>query len=125
MKFVVEIGAGKSTLILTLLGFHKPISGSAHVLGFDSRRPTPEVRARIGYMPEIDSYIGSMTAAAFLRVMAELSGLPKKSALEKAHEALFHVGCGNQGELGINILLTYLVGCSECCNEVISPAHHR
>jgi ABC-2 type transport system ATP-binding protein len=113
-------GAGKSTLILTLLGFHKPISGSARVLGFDSRRPTPEVRARIGYMPEIDSYIGSMTAVAFLRVMAELSGLPKKSALEKAHEALFHVGLG---EARYREMRTYSLGMKQMAKLAQAIVH--
>ena len=31
-------GAGKSTLIQTLLGFHKPVSGSARILGLDCHR---------------------------------------------------------------------------------------
>ena len=70
-------GAGKSTLIRTLLGFHKPIAGNARVLGFDCRHQMREVRARIGYMPETDSFIGNMTAVSFLRLMAELSGLPE------------------------------------------------
>lgn len=87
-------GAGKSTLILTLLGFHKPVSGRAHVLGFNCRSQIREVRARIGYMPETDSFIANMTAVTFIRLMGELSGLPSEIALEKAHEALFHVGLG-------------------------------
>ena len=87
-------GAGKSTLILTLLGFLRPSAGSARILGLDCRRSMGEARSRIGYMPENDSFIGDMTAVAFLRQMAELSGLPPKAALEKAHEVLFHVGLG-------------------------------
>jgi ABC-2 type transport system ATP-binding protein len=87
-------GAGKSTLIQTLLGFHRPAAGNARILGFDCHRQAREVKARIGYMPENDSFIGSMTAVAFLRLMAEISGLPKAAALEKAHEVLFHVGLG-------------------------------
>ena len=87
-------GAGKSTLILTMLGFHKPVAGSVRVLGFDSRRQMREVRTRIGYVPETDSFIANMSAVSFLRLMAELSGLPAKIALEKSHEALFHVGLG-------------------------------
>lgn len=87
-------GAGKSTLIQTLLGFHAPASGRARILGFDCHAQPREVRARIGYMPENDSFIGQMTAVSFIRYMAELSGLPKAAALEKAHEVLFHVGLG-------------------------------
>ncbi len=87
-------GAGKSTLIQTLLGFHKPSAGRARILGFDCHAQAREVKARIGYMPENDSFIGNMTAVAFLRLMGEISGLPKAAALEKAHEVLFHVGLG-------------------------------
>ena len=87
-------GAGKSTLIRTLLGFHKPASGTARVLGFDCRGQMRDVRARVGYMPENDAFIGNLTAVASLRMFAELSGLPAKIALEKSHEALFHVGLG-------------------------------
>jgi ABC-2 type transport system ATP-binding protein len=100
-------GAGKSTLILTLLGFHKPIAGSARVLGFDCGRQIRNVRARVGFMPETDSFIANMTAVAFLRLMGELSGLPGKNALEKAHEALFHVGLG---EARYRELSTYSLG---------------
>src|SRR3954471_17652668 len=87
-------GAGKSTLILTLLGFLRPSAGRARILGLDCRRDMEEVHSRIGYMPENDSFVGDMTAVTFVRQMAELSGLPSRAALEKAHEALFHVGLG-------------------------------
>ena len=60
-------GAGKSTLILTLLGFLRPSAGRARILGMDSRHRSGEARSRIGYMPENDSFIGEMTAVAFLR----------------------------------------------------------
>jgi ABC-2 type transport system ATP-binding protein len=87
-------GAGKSTLILTLLGFLRPSGGRARILGMDCRRNMGEARSRIGFMPENDSFVGEMTAVTFLRQMAELSGLPPRAALEKAHEVLFHVGLG-------------------------------
>ena len=87
-------GAGKSTLIRTILGFHKPASGTARVFGFDCRDQMRDVRARVGYMPENDAFIGNYSAVTSLRMFAELSGLPAKDALEKAHEALFHVGLG-------------------------------
>src|SRR6266705_6488511 len=45
-------------------------------------------------MPENDSFIAQMSAVRFLRMMAELSGLPPDAALERAHEALFYVGLG-------------------------------
>jgi len=113
-------GAGKSTLILTMLGFHKPFSGSVRVLGFNSHQQMREVRARIGYMPETDSFIANLNAVTFLRLMAELSGLPGKIALEKAHEALFHVGLG---EARYRELKTYSQGMKQMAKLAQSIVH--
>jgi ABC-2 type transport system ATP-binding protein len=87
-------GAGKTTLIHTLLGFHPPTSGTAHILGQDITRDAKAVRAAVGYMPERDAFIGKMSCVQFVRLMAELSGIPAEHALERAHEALFYVGLG-------------------------------
>ena len=87
-------GAGKTTLIHTLLGFHPPHEGTARLFGTDIRRAGPEVRAAIGYMPESDAFIAGMTAVRFVRLMAEVSGLPPGPALERAHDALQYVGLG-------------------------------
>src|SRR3989440_598384 len=100
-------GAGKSILILTLLGFHKPSAGSARILGLDCHSRSREVKARVGYMPENEALIADMSAVRFLRIMGELSGLPSRVALEKAHEVLFHVGLG---EARYRPLGTYSLG---------------
>jgi ABC-2 type transport system ATP-binding protein len=113
-------GAGKSTLILTLLGFHKPSAGSARVLGFDCRHQMRKVRSRVGYMPETESFIGNMTAVTFLRLMAELSGLPGEAALEKAHEVLFHVGLG---EARYRELRTYSLGMKQMAKLAQAIVH--
>ncbi len=113
-------GAGKSTLILTMLGFHCPCAGSARVLGYDCARQMREVRSRVGYMPETDSFIGNMTAVTFLRLMAELSGLPSEAALEKAHEVLFHVGLG---EARYRELRTYSLGMKQMAKLAQAIVH--
>lgn len=87
-------GAGKTTLIHTLLGFHPPTSGTARIFGQDIATDAKQVRATVGYMPESDSFIAKMSCVHFVRLMAELSGIPAKHALERAHEALFYVGLG-------------------------------
>ena len=87
-------GAGKTTLIHTLLGFHPPTSGTARIFGQDIAQDAKEVRAAVGYMPESDSFIAKMSCVQFVRLMAELSGIPARHALERAHEALFYVGLG-------------------------------
>ena len=113
-------GAGKSTLIRTLLGFHKPARGTARILGFDCHAQSREVKAQVGYMPENDAFIAGMTAVRFLRVMGELSGLPERAALEKAHEVLFHVGLG---EARYRPLGTYSLGMKQMAKLAQAVVH--
>jgi ABC-2 type transport system ATP-binding protein len=87
-------GAGKTTLIRVLLGFFKPTAGSASVFGQDVSVRSRFIRGMVGYMPEIDAFVPGLSAVRFLRFMGELSGLPPKTALERAHETLFYVGLG-------------------------------
>src|SRR5436309_534507 len=87
-------GSGKSTLINTLLGFYPPAAGTARIFGEDIQGNIKRLRAMIGYMPESDAFIADMSGVRFVRYMAELSGLPPSEAMERAHEAFFHVGLG-------------------------------
>ncbi len=87
-------GAGKTTLVHTLLGFFKPSSGAASVLGLDIVGQSRHLRRLIGYMPENDSFVAGVSAVEYVRLMAEISGLPPRQALERAHEALYYVGLG-------------------------------
>jgi ABC-2 type transport system ATP-binding protein len=113
-------GAGKSTLINTLLGFYSPSRGTARVLGHDIRTAVRAVRGLIGYMPENDSFIAGMSAVAFVRYMAELSGLPSGAALERAHEALFYVGLG---EARYRKLEEYSLGMKQLAKLAQAIAH--
>jgi ABC-2 type transport system ATP-binding protein len=113
-------GAGKSTLINTLLGFHKPVRGTARILGLDMRTDLEKIRQLVGYMPENDSYIANMSAVAFVRMMGELSGLPSEAALERAHEALFYVGLG---EARYRKLGTYSLGMKQLAKLAQAIVH--
>jgi ABC-2 type transport system ATP-binding protein len=85
-------GAGKSTLIKILLGLIPPTAGRVRVLGLDPATEAPEIRARVGYMPEHDCLPPDLVAAEFVTHMARMSGLPRTAARERASEALRHVG---------------------------------
>jgi ABC-2 type transport system ATP-binding protein len=113
-------GAGKTTLIHTLLGFHQPNGGTAHIFGHDIIDDAKKIRALIGYMPERDSFIAKMTAVHFVRLMAELSGLPPDAALERAHEALFYVGLG---EARYRKLETYSLGMKQLAKLAQAIVH--
>ena len=67
-------GAGKTTTIRTLLDFIRPTSGSASVLGLDTRRDSLEVHRRVGYMPGDVVLYEKLTGAEMLRYSAGLRG---------------------------------------------------
>jgi ABC-2 type transport system ATP-binding protein len=113
-------GAGKSTLINTLLGFHEPVRGAARVFGLDTRHDRARIRQGIGYMPENDSFIGNMSGIRFVRYMAELAGLPRSEALERAHQALFYVGLG---EVRYRKIGTYSLGMKQLIKLAQALAH--
>jgi len=113
-------GAGKTTLIHTLLGFHQPSTGTAHIFGRDIVADAKQIRSLIGYMPERDSYIAKMSTVHFVRLMAELSGLPPEAALERAHEALFYVGLG---EARYRSLDTYSLGMKQLAKLAQAIVH--
>ncbi|HLF57303.1 MAG TPA: ABC transporter ATP-binding protein [Thermoanaerobaculia bacterium] len=113
-------GAGKTTLLATLLGFHPASRGTARLLGRDIGIEQVEIRKRLGYMPESDAYVGHLTAVRFVRMMAELAGLDRKSALERAHETLFYVGLG---EARYRKLDTYSLGMKQLAKLAQAIAH--
>jgi ABC-2 type transport system ATP-binding protein len=87
-------GAGKTTLVNTLLGFHRPQGGRVIVLGRDAQAHARRLRGIVGYVPENDAFVAGLTVVRFVRMMGELSGLPPREALERAHETLHYVGLG-------------------------------
>jgi ABC-2 type transport system ATP-binding protein len=113
-------GAGKSTLINTLMGFLRPASGTARIFGLDVRRQARAVRSMVGYMPENDSFIASMSGVRFVRLMGELAGLPRGQALERAHEAFVYVGLG---EARYRNLGTYSLGMKQMAKLAQAIVH--
>ncbi len=113
-------GAGKTTLIHTLLGFHPANAGTARIFGQDISTHAIQIRSFVGYMPERDSFIAKMTCVHFVRLMAELSGMPSEAALERAHESLFYVGLG---EARYRTLDTYSLGMKQLAKLAQAIVH--
>src|SRR6266852_888189 len=71
--FLGPNGAGKTTTLKLLMGLIFPTAGTAHILGIDWRNP--EVRGRIGFLPEQPYFYDQLTARELLDYYGSLSGL--------------------------------------------------
>jgi len=67
-------GAGKTTCIRIFLDFIRPSSGSATVLGMDSRSDSVEIRRNVGYLPGDFITYEKLTAEELLQYFANLRG---------------------------------------------------
>lgn len=85
-------GAGKSTAIKILTTLLDATSGSATVAGFDVASKPVEVRRRIGYVPQMLSADGALTATENLILSASLYGLRGRERDVRIHEALVFSG---------------------------------
>jgi ABC-type multidrug transport system ATPase subunit len=79
-------GAGKSTLLRCLLGI-LPYEGSIRVDGLDPLVDGPEVRRRIGYMPQSGGLYPDLSVRETLRFFSELRGASFERARELLEEA--------------------------------------
>lgn len=73
--FLGPNGAGKTTTLRILTGLARPTSGSAFVLGYDAATATNDVRAAVGYLPDVPGFYPWMTGAELLRFAGRLFGL--------------------------------------------------
>lgn len=94
-------GAGKSTLFKCMLGL-TPHKGTARVLGLDTATESFRIRDRVGYMPEMDSYLAGLTAVELCTFAGELSGLPKNEAMQRAHASLYYAGLEDKRYLKVD-----------------------
>jgi ABC-2 type transport system ATP-binding protein len=89
-------GAGKTTFISLALGLRTRDEGTLTVLGRDPATAGIEVRARIGYAPEHHDLPAELSAADFVRHIAEMHLLPRRAAVQRANDALWLVGLGEE-----------------------------
>jgi len=87
-------GAGKSTLMKLITGQLRPSQGEVRVLG-QAVWGNPDLFLRVGYCPEQDAFYEEMTGLAWVRMLAELSGLPAGEAETAARRALALLDLGD------------------------------
>ncbi|MEW5805051.1 MAG: ABC transporter ATP-binding protein [bacterium] len=83
-------GAGKTTTLKLLLGLMHPTSGTAYILGENSRNV--QVKNLIGFLPEQPYFYSYLTAHEFLNFYSRLFNIPKKSCQARIDELLALVG---------------------------------
>ena len=85
-------GAGKTTVVKMLTTLLPPTSGQATVAGFDVERRAARVRAEIGYVPQLVSVDGTLTAYENLLIFAKVYGVPRAERRARIAAALEFVG---------------------------------
>jgi len=88
--FLGPNGAGKSTTIKILMNLIFPTSGKAFLFG--SPASIPDVRKRVGFLPENPYFYDYLTAEEFLKLNADISGVPSKETKKRIEELLNFVG---------------------------------
>ncbi len=86
--FLGPNGAGKSTTIKMLITLLAPTSGKATIDGHDIVRDSAQVRRNIGYVPQMISVDGALTAYENLVLMARLYDIPAHECATRAREVL-------------------------------------
>ncbi|OPY33163.1 MAG: putative ABC transporter ATP-binding protein [Methanomassiliicoccales archaeon PtaU1.Bin124] len=89
-------GAGKSTFIKTVLGLVLPASGTINIAGLDPRKDVLAIRDMVGYMPEHDCLVESMTGLEMVAYFGRLSGMSLEDSIPRSHEVLDFVGLGEE-----------------------------
>ena len=91
-------GAGKTTTLRIVAGLIFADAGDVSLLG----RPgsDPEVRRRVGFLPESPTFHGHLTGAEFLEFQARLAGVPAAGRRAEVERLLAEVGMrGREGIL--------------------------
>jgi len=85
-------GAGKTTTIKMLITLLPPSEGTATVAGYDVRTQAQQVRRHVGYVPQLLSADGSLTAWENLLVFARLYHIPRAQRRQRIERALEFMG---------------------------------
>ncbi len=89
--FLGPNGAGKTTTMKMLLGLIRPSAGSGSVFGLDITKDSPDIRARIGYLPQDPRFYEHMTARQTLRFAAGFFFSGPEAAIEQRIEDMLEL----------------------------------
>lgn len=90
--FLGPNGAGKTTTIMLLLGLLEPTSGSATVLGYDTRTQADQIREKTGALLEHTGLYERLTAYDNLEFYGRIWHLPASERASRIQTLLTHLG---------------------------------
>lgn len=94
--FLGPNGAGKTTTLKLLMGISFPTAGTATILG--KHFLDPEIRKKIGFLPEQPYFYDYLSAPELLDYYAALSGLSSPDRARRIGPVLERVGLGDVGK---------------------------
>lgn len=95
--FLGPNGAGKTTTIKVLVGLLKPDGGSVSVLGQELGWDKPDLRSRIGYMPELPKLPKHLKGTELLDIYGRMCGMTKEEREKQIPKLLDMVGLKERG----------------------------
>ena len=90
--FLGPNGAGKTTTIKVLVGLLRPDGGTVRVLGQEVRGDRPDVRLRVGYMPELPKFPKHLKGWELLDIYGRMYGMTEQERKEQISKLLGMVG---------------------------------
>ena len=90
--FLGPNGAGKTTTIKVLVGLLRPDEGVARIFGEEVSGDKPDVRLRIGYMPELPKFPKHLKGWELLDIYGQMYGLSKQQRIDQLPKLLELVG---------------------------------
>lgn len=91
-------GAGKTTTIRTIIGMFKPEKGNIAVFGKDLYK-NPQLKSKIGYLPEERGLYEKMTALAFVTFFGALHCVAEKEAKNRAKKLLSRLSVDEKAKI--------------------------
>ena len=86
--FLGPNGSGKSTTIRMLCGLLRPSSGSATVIGMDTKKESELLKQKIGYMTQRFSLYEDLSVKENLQFISEIYAVPRKERKQRVAQLL-------------------------------------
>jgi ABC-2 type transport system ATP-binding protein len=96
--FLGPNGAGKTTTIRMMMGILVPSAGRVLVDGLDCHADAVQVKRQVGYLPDNPVFYDFLRGREILQFVAEMHGMARRAAAERAAQLLEEFGLQDAGE---------------------------